>query len=505
MRNGIFATINIGASAFRMQISEFKGGEERTLESLLKPLRLGNDTFSNGHITLENVHNAVEILKNFASKLDEYGLWRNYKAICTSGVREAKNREFFLDHIFTNTGIELEIIDPTEEIYIKYLGVKNDIEKFVKYEKKGVMFANISSGNVAVKVMRDQIIVFSAALPYGSLRLREIFTDIPLINKHKAYRQYVEKMFISIKGTLPKNLSLKYLVCSGSSINLLMNLLKPAKNMFTRQELEELYESYKQMQSEQIHAETGLRHDEANVLLPTLETYLRMMDFVGTEKVYFSRLSFPNMLTLYYSGNLTDRGFMQRLRGTLRMIGEKYNYDRKHSQTVTRFALKLYDGLQSIHSLGRKYRYLLEAGAILHDIGYFIGGEKHHQHSFYIANSIDIPGLTKSDKRILGYLVLMHRRKISSEIENNFVHLPVKEQLVIKKLVSILRLSDGLDASHSQPVTDIDVITKPNKLIIKAKTKVIPFMERLAFERKKNTFTDTFGIPVELETRILYE
>ncbi len=44
--------------------------------------------------------------------------------MCTSGVREAVNRAFFIDHIRHETGIELEIIEPADEIYIKYVGVK---------------------------------------------------------------------------------------------------------------------------------------------------------------------------------------------------------------------------------------------------------------------------------------------------------------------------------------------------------------------------------------------
>ncbi len=63
MKNGIFAAINIGASAFRMHVSEYVDGEERILEYLIKPFRLGKDTFSKGYIALENVYLATEILK----------------------------------------------------------------------------------------------------------------------------------------------------------------------------------------------------------------------------------------------------------------------------------------------------------------------------------------------------------------------------------------------------------------------------------------------------------
>jgi len=77
-----------------MIISEYIEGKENTLELLIKPLSLGRDTFTKGYITLENVYKATEILKNFKNKMEEYKINKNYKAVCTSGVREAQNRYF---------------------------------------------------------------------------------------------------------------------------------------------------------------------------------------------------------------------------------------------------------------------------------------------------------------------------------------------------------------------------------------------------------------------------
>ena len=52
MKNKHFAIINIGASAFRMIISEYVEGKEKTLEYLVKPLSLGRATFTKGYISL---------------------------------------------------------------------------------------------------------------------------------------------------------------------------------------------------------------------------------------------------------------------------------------------------------------------------------------------------------------------------------------------------------------------------------------------------------------------
>jgi len=75
----------------------------------------------------------------------------------------------------------------------------------------------------------------------------------------------------------------------------------------------------------------------------------------------------------------------------------------------------------------------------------------------------------------------------------------------VKKLVSILRIADSMDASHMNLITDFQVDILQGKIVIRAKCKKTPFLEKLAFEEKTKIFMDTFGIPIELDTRILYD
>jgi exopolyphosphatase/guanosine-5'-triphosphate,3'-diphosphate pyrophosphatase len=488
-----------------MQISEFTDGREKILETLVKPLGLGKDTFIKGYITLDSVYRATNIIQMFRHKLDEYGIKKNYRCVCTSGVREARNRYFLIDHVFMKTGIKLEIIEPSDEIYIKYIGVKNDIEDFESYEKKGVLFANVSSGNISINIIKDDISYFSGSLPYGSLRLRQLFKGIPIHSRYKAYNQYIETMFNTINSSLDESLRIKYLICSGSSVNTLQQIFQPKTNSITKTQLEELYHQVKDKTSQANMTSLGIRISEAKVLVPMIETYMRLMQFVKTDRFQFSRNSFPNVLTRYFSSNIKDKGFRNRLRNTLYYLGDRYNFDKKHSKTVSTYSLKLFDSLKELHNLGLQERMLLEAAAILHDIGYFIDAKQHHEHSFYITKSIDMPGLDQEHVQIISFLVLMHRTKIDDTIENRLSYLNMETQLTIKKLESILRIADAMDTSHMQLISDIDVELLGSKIIIRAKTKKIAYLEKIGFDHKKDLFTETFGIPIELETKVLYE
>ena len=223
MKTYLYGIINIGASAFRMAVSEVGKGYIKEIDYLLKPLRLGVDTFSQGYISLEHVKYAAEILRGFKNKLDEYGI-KYYKAVCTSGVREAGNKDFFIDYIKIHAGIDITILEPSEEVYIKYLAAKLSVAGFDNMEKAGVVFANIASGNITLSVTKGNNILYSGALPYGSLRLRQMFRHISPLKRHRAFDQYAENMVATVAGTISKKTKVKNLVGSGSSINMMLRI-----------------------------------------------------------------------------------------------------------------------------------------------------------------------------------------------------------------------------------------------------------------------------------------
>ncbi|MHB1645688.1 MAG: HD domain-containing protein [Candidatus Acididesulfobacter diazotrophicus] len=483
-----------------MHISEFTGKTEKTLEYLVKPLSVGKDTFSEGYISLENVYKAAEILNGFSKKLDEYDLWKNYMALCTSGVREAANRYFFIDHIKINTGIELKILEPSDEIYIKYLGVKYAMPEIDNYEENGLLFTNISSGNIFINILKKKKLILSEALPYGSLRLTQIFKDIPVQKQHKAYEQDIGKMVFTLKNLLPKKMNIKNMVSSGSSIAVLTDTLKPQKDIITKKDLVSAYNKIKEMNVHEIIDRFKLRQSQIEILIPTLITYLKIMDFAGVGFFYFSRNTFPYSMSLYYSKTIKDPRLYNRFKNTLYYIGEKYSFDKNHAKIVVKFALKIFNKLKKIHSLKWKDRHLLESACILHDIGYIIEPKYHEKHSYNIIKSIEFPGYSKEFIEMMAVISFLHKEKHDINKDEVSLKLPIEKRLIVYKLSSILRIADALDASHNQLISDLDIKIESNAVHIKANAKKYPYLEHLSFNNKSEMFTRTFGADITLET-----
>ncbi|OSS42318.1 Exopolyphosphatase [Desulfurella amilsii] len=505
MKNGIFGIINIGSSAIRMQISEFKNSKERILESIVTPIALGLDTFEKGYITLEKAKETAQILSKYAQKLDEYKIWGNYKAICTSAVRDAQNKYFFINYINTKTQLDIEIIEESQEMYIKYLGVKNDIKNFDKLAQEGLLIAYLSSGSLSISIKENEVDLFNSVFNSGSLRQFLLFKDFDVIIRSKAYEEQMGKIINTIRQNFTSLNSVKYMIGCGSSINLLVKLLKPKSNKITYKSLNTLYNSIKSTSPQTICQTYSLTQNEANVVVPIVYTFSALLKMLNLDGFLFSNSTFPQQLVSYYSKKFKEKSVNKKILNQVIAYSKKYNNDLKHAKKVLYFANKLYSELKSIHSMTQKEKMVLDCACILHDVGYHIGINNHHQHSYYIAKSINIPGI---DKEIIDYVaasVLFHRNKAKIESEDELLSAPIEKILVLKKIIALLKIADSLDASHMQIIEDIDINVSENEVKFIATALKIPFLEELTFKNKSVDFLETFGIAPKLYIKLKYE
>ena len=89
------AVLDLGASAIRLLVAELPpGGAPRILEEASRAVLLGKDTFGGGRLGAPTIEATLRALEGFRRIMDSYGVVR-YRAVATSAVREAVNRDTF--------------------------------------------------------------------------------------------------------------------------------------------------------------------------------------------------------------------------------------------------------------------------------------------------------------------------------------------------------------------------------------------------------------------------
>lgn len=143
---------------------------------------------------------------------------------------------------------------------------------------------------------------------------------------------------------------------------------------------------------------------------------------------------------------------------SVRAFASRYEADHAHADQVARLGLILFDRLQVIHGLGPGERFLLEAGALLHDIGWWRGGKGHHLASMDLILSEPGLPLTERERAIVACIARYHRKRLPMPTDPVLCDLDERDRRIVEVLAGLVRFADGLDFSHESLVTDLDVV-----------------------------------------------
>ncbi len=106
----ILAAIDIGSNAIRLLLSRVFESKNIVLfhkEELIRmAIRLGEDVFLTGKISEEKKWRLVSAMKAYYHTMQVYNV-HNYKAVATSAMRDAQNREEIVELIEKETKISL--------------------------------------------------------------------------------------------------------------------------------------------------------------------------------------------------------------------------------------------------------------------------------------------------------------------------------------------------------------------------------------------------------------
>ena len=138
-------------------------------------------------------------------------------------------------------------------------------------------------------------------------------------------------------------------------------------------------------------------------------------------------------------------------------------------------------------------RVLLEAAAMLHDVGHMVSHRGHHKHGEYLALNGDIQGLDGHDRCIVAAAVRYHNRKSTPNNDHSaYSALNNSEKRIARRLAAILRIAEGLDHSHRQRIQDLRASFQRGAVTIQLRTRGDATEDIRDAERSSNLFEREF-------------
>jgi exopolyphosphatase / guanosine-5'-triphosphate,3'-diphosphate pyrophosphatase len=219
------AIIDLGTNTFHLLI--FEGKNVLFKESI--PAKIGKGGISQGIITEDGMMRALNVLKTFRKEIDNQGVSLDKVfAVGTSAIRNAANKDEFVQRVLDETGIKIQVISGEDEAELICLGVK----KAVSITETSLII-DIGGGSVEFIICNDEKIFWKQSFEIGGQRLMDKFMKsdpismrsvqmmddffreklLPLAN---ACHQYAPKVLIGSSGSFDTLIDMQYMKEKGT-------------------------------------------------------------------------------------------------------------------------------------------------------------------------------------------------------------------------------------------------------------------------------------------------
>jgi exopolyphosphatase/guanosine-5'-triphosphate,3'-diphosphate pyrophosphatase len=275
-----YAAIDIGSNAMRLlvvNIVEQEGKETQFNKSSLVrvPIRLGQDAFTVGEISAENIDRMCDAMKAFNLLMKVHKV-QDYRAYATSAMREAYNGKEVVELIKEKADINIEIIDGKKEAAI----IASTDLSYLLISDQTYLFVDVGGGSTEFTLFSDGKLINSRSFKAGTVRLlNNMVCDVVW--------EEIEK-WITTNTADYEEVSI---IGSGGNINKLFKMSgktqdKPLSYIYVNSQ----YAFLNSLTYEQRISELGLNPDRADVIIPAVRIYLNAMKWSGARQIYVPKI-----------------------------------------------------------------------------------------------------------------------------------------------------------------------------------------------------------------------
>ena len=483
----VLAAIDVGTNAVRLELARrLADGSLETLHQERDPVRPGEGVFTTGSIPRETAERLLSTLRRYAALCRRYHA--TVRAVATSAVREAKNRDEIVRRARTEAGLRLEVISGMEEARLICLGV---LQRKAPTTRSLCIDIGGGSTEVAVALGDRPTQLWSVAL--GAVRLTELFDTSKKVSAKqlKLLRHYAAEAF---SEALPPRVVGAPRTALGSSgtINAVVSFAAAEGTAHaTARQITRAVDDLFEMTVEKRRKRFDPRRAEiiiaGAVILEASMQCLKLESVTAVQRGLREGILVDLIQRMDRVGNDTSLG------DAAKVIGRRFHVDSAHAEQVTRLALSLFDELAPVHGLPASVRPLLEVAGLLHDIGNSVSYQRHHKHTYYLITNTDIPGLPERERELVARIARYHRRTAPELTHAGMEGLTSPEARMVRKVSTLLRVADSLDRGHRQNVQQLTAKVSGLSAVVTLKARGALDLELWDAEHEAVPFRRVFG------------
>jgi exopolyphosphatase / guanosine-5'-triphosphate,3'-diphosphate pyrophosphatase len=467
------AAIDVGSNSVHMVIADVRrDGHFEVIDRVKEMVRLGRNMFTSGRLAREPMELAVRALKNFAHLAKIRGVDR-IRAVATSAVREAENRDAFIARIRRETGLRVEIISGADEARFIF----NAVRHALGLEGGPHLLIDIGGGSVELVLVRDGEALWMESLPLGVARLTERFlaSDPPTQAEVRRLEDHLRRKLDALMRKTRRAKVVRAIGTSGT-INALVAMVRVARDgeqdrlhglTIPASEITRLCNRLLKLTSTD-RAELPGADPKRSDLMPAAAILVNfLLEHAGAPALIACTWALrEGILLSMVNAPARKHGSVEARRRSVAALARRFGALNGHGPQVARLALKIFDAAAPILKVGPHARELLEHAALLHDIGRAIDHDRHNRHTYYLVKNAELLGFDPLEIEIIAQGARGHRKPASRLDSPEFRTLSPAKRHLVRSIAAILRLADALDRSHFSVVKDIRIRRLPDRFAI---------------------------------------
>lgn len=506
------AAIDIGTNSVHGVVARLTEGETgprfEILEREKEVVRLGSSAGDIRELGADAIDRAVAALDRFRQVAEVHSA--PITAVATSAVREAENRHELIDRAWSEAGVHIDVVSGVEEARLIHLGVLQAVPVF----DQRLLLCDIGGGSTELLVGLRGDVLASRSLKLGAIRLTRRFFDGDRIHPGavdacrrfvrstlapfgREIRRFDVEVAIGSSGTITALAAMAAVRATGARPRSISN------QALAREQLDDIVAELIAAPTTAARADlSGLDPGRADIILAGALILEQVMHGLDLEEMVISDYALREGVLLdawqrRHGGSLHHLSDLRRQ--SVLSLAEAMDEDLPHSLQVARLALELFDATRARHGLGDDARELLEAAALLCNVGMFLSHAQHHKHSYYVIRSTDrLSGFKDHEVELIALVARYHRKSEPKAKHPEFTALDADDQRLVRVLAGILRVATGLDRNHAARVVRVAVDDDDDRLTVRVTPEpgADVNLELYAAAQRKDLLESTLETPI---------
>jgi exopolyphosphatase/guanosine-5'-triphosphate,3'-diphosphate pyrophosphatase len=520
-RDRVLAAIDVGTNSIHMVVVNIQPELPAftIVDREKETVRLGNFHEDTRNLTEDAIQRAIDALKRCCAIAASYQA-EDVIAVATSAVREAKNGQEFIERVYQEVGLAVNLISGTEEARRIYLGVLSGME----FQGQPHAIIDIGGGSTELILGTGEPHRHLSSTKVGAVRLTSQFiasnpvSDLEFTALQAYVRGMLEPTVDKLKTHLDAAESMRLIGTSGT-IECLAAIVAHKQLGMVPEPLNGFQMSFKALSKlvDELRKSTyterlampEMSSRRAEIIVAGAVILQEAMRMLAADSITICERALREGVVVDWMlihGLIEDRMQFQksvRQRNVLK-TAKKYKVHLDRAERVAKFAMTLFEQTQgTLHSWGTLEQELLWSAAILHNCGHFVSHSSHHKHSYYLIRNGELLGYTETELEVIANIARYHRKSAPKKKHDNFRSLPTRyHRQMVTQLSALLRVAVALDRRGIGAVADIHSTYDEKAHLLYMDVKAASPEEDCASELwnldyKKDYFEEVFDVTLE--------